>query len=180
MLVGWSIINADGVLHNHGSGWKKSRFLRVRFDVCSLWLLLLRAQTFSYSYLSSGQIRVQDLKICRGYKSLWGSNRVPSYSRKQDPGFEGHGHGWEWLLYEYVSAVLKPMKGFTWFYMIEVHRHRFARHARKVPFEKCEHWRKVCERSAKDQIADTPLGPKTQQRMSFAEVDQKSTFAEKP
>ena len=25
-----------------------------------------------------------------------------------------------------------------------------------------------------------PLSPKTQQRMSFAEVDQKSTFAEKP
>ena len=41
------------------------------------------------------------------------------------------------------------------FYMIEVHRHRFARHARKVPFEKCEHWRKVCGRSAKDQIAST-------------------------
>ena len=39
------------------------------------------------------------------------------------------------------------------FYSIEVHRHRFARHARKVPFEKCEHWRKVCGRSAKDQIA---------------------------
>ena len=41
------------------------------------------------------------------------------------------------------------------FYMIEVHRHRFARRARKVPFEKCEHWRKVCGRSAKDQIAST-------------------------
>ena len=41
------------------------------------------------------------------------------------------------------------------FYMIEVHRHRFARHARKVSFEKCEHWRKVCERSAKDQIVST-------------------------
>ena len=41
------------------------------------------------------------------------------------------------------------------FYSIEVHRHRFARHARKVPFEKCEHWRKVCGRSAKDQIAST-------------------------
>ena len=39
------------------------------------------------------------------------------------------------------------------FYSIEVHRHRFARHARKVPFEKCEHWRKVYGRSAKDQIA---------------------------
>ena len=41
------------------------------------------------------------------------------------------------------------------FYSIEVHRHRFARHARKVPFEKCEHWRKVCGRSAEDQIAST-------------------------
>ena len=41
------------------------------------------------------------------------------------------------------------------FYMIEVHRRRFARHARKLPFEKCEHWRKVCGRSAKDQIACT-------------------------
>ena len=41
------------------------------------------------------------------------------------------------------------------FYMIEVHRHRFARRARKVPFQKCEHWRKVCGRSAKDQIAST-------------------------
>ncbi len=41
--------------------------------------------------------------------------------------------------------------------MIEVHRHRFARHARKVPFEKCEHWRKVCGRSAKDQIASRIL-----------------------
>ena len=30
--------------------------------------------------------------------------------------------------------------------MIEVHRHRFARHARKVPVEKCEHWRKIRER----------------------------------
>ena len=41
------------------------------------------------------------------------------------------------------------------FYMIEVHRHRFARYARKVPLKKCEHWRKVCGRSAKDQIAST-------------------------
>ena len=41
------------------------------------------------------------------------------------------------------------------FYMIEVHRHRFARLARKVPFEKCKHWRKVCVRSAKDQIGDS-------------------------
>ena len=36
--------------------------------------------------------------------------------------------------------------------MIEVHRHRFAMSARKVPFEKCTRWRKVCGRSAKDQI----------------------------
>ena len=36
------------------------------------------------------------------------------------------------------------------FYMIEVHRHRFEMSARKVPFEKCTRWRKVCERSAKD------------------------------
>ncbi len=48
--------------------------------------------------------------------------------------------------YFYMNAVQKP---------IEVHRHRFARHARKLPFEKCEHWRKVCGRSAKDQIACT-------------------------
>ena len=40
------------------------------------------------------------------------------------------------------------------FYMIEVHRHRFEMSARKVPFEKCTHWRKVCGRSAKDQIGD--------------------------
>ena len=152
MLVGWSIINADGVLHNHGSGWKKSRFLRVRFDVCSLWLLLLRAQTFSYSYLSSGQIRVQDLKICRGYKSLWGSNRLPTYSQTQDPGFGGT---WTWMRMTLVWICERRAKTHERFYMIEVHRHRFARHARKVPFEKCEHWRKVCERSAKDQIADT-------------------------
>ena len=38
------------------------------------------------------------------------------------------------------------------FYMIEVHRYRFAWLARKVPFEKCKHWRKVRGRSAKDQI----------------------------
>ena len=41
------------------------------------------------------------------------------------------------------------------FYMIEVHRHRFDRNARKVPFEKCEDWRKVCVRFAKDQIGDS-------------------------
>ena len=41
------------------------------------------------------------------------------------------------------------------FYMIEVRRHRFAWLARKVPFEKCKHWRKVCGRSAKDQIGDS-------------------------
>ena len=36
------------------------------------------------------------------------------------------------------------------FYMIEVHRHhRFEMFARKVPFEKCTRWRKVCGRSAK-------------------------------
>ena len=38
------------------------------------------------------------------------------------------------------------------FYIIEVHRHRFEMSARKVPFEKCTRWRKVCGRSAKDQI----------------------------
>ena len=36
------------------------------------------------------------------------------------------------------------------FYIIEVHRHRFEMSARKVPFEKCTRWRKVCGRSAKD------------------------------
>ena len=41
------------------------------------------------------------------------------------------------------------------FYMIEVHRHRFEMFARKVPFEKCTRWRKVCGRSAKDQIGDS-------------------------
>ena len=41
------------------------------------------------------------------------------------------------------------------FYIIEVHRHRFDRNARKVPFEKCADWRKVCVRFAKDQIAST-------------------------
>ena len=41
------------------------------------------------------------------------------------------------------------------FYMIEVHRHRFEMPARKVPFEKCTRWRKVCGRSAKDQIGDS-------------------------
>ena len=38
------------------------------------------------------------------------------------------------------------------FYIIEVHRHRFEMSARKVPFEKCTRWRKVCGRSANDQI----------------------------
>ena len=41
------------------------------------------------------------------------------------------------------------------FYIIEVHRHRFEMSARKVPFEKCTRWRKVCGRSAKDQIGDS-------------------------
>ena len=41
------------------------------------------------------------------------------------------------------------------FYIIEVHRHRFEMFARKVPFEKCTRWRKVCGRSAKDQIGDS-------------------------
>ena len=41
------------------------------------------------------------------------------------------------------------------FYIIEVHRHRFEMPARKVPFEKCTRWRKVCGRSAKDQIGDS-------------------------
>jgi len=41
------------------------------------------------------------------------------------------------------------------FYMIEVHRNRFDRNARKAPFEKCEDWRKVCVRFAKDQIGDS-------------------------
>ena len=68
--------------------------------------------------------------------------------------------------YRYMYSILTPFvlsreriylkerraKTHERFYMIEVHRHRFARHARKVPFEKCEHWRKVCGRSAKDQI----------------------------
>ena len=55
----------------------------------------------------------------------------------------------KWSIYERRAETHER------FYMIEVHRHRFARHARKVPFEKCEHWRKVCGRSAKDQIAST-------------------------
>ena len=38
------------------------------------------------------------------------------------------------------------------FGLIEVHSHRFEMSARKVPFEKCTRWRKVCGRSAKDQI----------------------------
>ena len=41
------------------------------------------------------------------------------------------------------------------FYVIEVHRHRFEMSARKVPFEKCTRCRKVCGRSAKDQIGDS-------------------------
>ena len=41
------------------------------------------------------------------------------------------------------------------FYIIEVHRHRFEMSARKVLFEKCTRWRKVCGRSAKDQIGDS-------------------------
>ena len=41
------------------------------------------------------------------------------------------------------------------FYIIEVHRHRFEMSARKVPFKKCARWRKVCGRSAKDQIGDS-------------------------
>ena len=41
------------------------------------------------------------------------------------------------------------------FYIIEVHRHRFEMSARKVPLEKCTRWRKVCGRSAKDQIGDS-------------------------
>ena len=41
------------------------------------------------------------------------------------------------------------------FYMIEVHKHRLEMFARKVPFEKCTRWRKVCGRSAKDQIGDS-------------------------
>ena len=41
------------------------------------------------------------------------------------------------------------------FYMMEVHRHRFQMSARKVPFEKCTRWRKVCGRFAKDQIGDS-------------------------
>ena len=41
------------------------------------------------------------------------------------------------------------------FYIIEVHSHRFEMSARKVPFEKCTRWRKVCGRSAKDQIGDS-------------------------
>ena len=57
------------------------------------------------------------------------------------------------ILYIYIYD--RRAKTHERFYMIEVHRHRFARHARKVPFEKCEHWRKVCGRSAKDQIAST-------------------------
>ena len=58
-------------------------------------------------------------------------------------------HDWSWFTNE------RRAKTHERFYMIEVHRHRFARHARKVPFEKCEHWRKVCERSTKDQIVST-------------------------
>ena len=41
------------------------------------------------------------------------------------------------------------------FFIIEVHRLRFEMSARKVPFEKCTRWRKVCGRSAKDQIGDS-------------------------
>ena len=41
------------------------------------------------------------------------------------------------------------------FYMIEVHRHRFEMSARKVPFEKCTRWQKICGRSAEDQIGDS-------------------------
>ena len=87
------------------------------------------------------------------------------------------------LLCRYLNhwTCIRRAKTHERFYMIEVHRHRFARHARKVSFEKCEHWRKVCERSAKDQIVSilynelvislyefsilenaTPMGPRKQ------------------
>ncbi len=55
----------------------------------------------------------------------------------------------------YISIHDRRAETHERLYSIKVHRHRFARHARKVPFEKCEHWRKVCGRSAKDQIAST-------------------------
>ena len=59
-----------------------------------------------------------------------------------------------WML-NVAASYERRAKTHERFYMIEIHRHRFARHARKLPFEKCEHWRKVCGRSAKDQIACT-------------------------
>ena len=58
-----------------------------------------------------------------------------------------------WLfVYKYIESRAETHERF---YMIEVHRHRFEMSARKVPFEKCTHWRKVCGRSAKDQIGDS-------------------------
>ena len=59
-----------------------------------------------------------------------------------------------------VAAVSKPRhesraETHERFYIIEVHRHRIEMFARKVPFEKCTRWRKVCGRSAKDQIGDS-------------------------
>ena len=55
------------------------------------------------------------------------------------------------ILYIYESRAETHER----FYIIEVHRHRFEMSARKVPFEKCTRWRKVCGRSAKDQIGDS-------------------------
>ena len=55
-------------------------------------------------------------------------------------------------LCRYMRVVQKTHERF---YIIEVHRHRFEMSARKVPFEKCTRWRKVCGRSAKDQIGDS-------------------------
>ena len=58
-----------------------------------------------------------------------------------------------WDFFEYICE--SRAETHERFYIIEVHRHRFEMSARKVPFEKCTRWRKVCGRSAKDQIGDS-------------------------
>ena len=60
-------------------------------------------------------------------------------------------------IYIYIHDYIYESRAKTHerFYIIEVHRHRFEMSARKVPFEKCTRWRKVCGRSAKDQIGDS-------------------------
>ena len=58
------------------------------------------------------------------------------------------------FVYIYIYIYESRAETHERFYIIEVHRHRFEMSARKVPFEKCTRWRKVCGRSAKDQIGD--------------------------